>query len=145
LNKQRRWVWAARFLIGIVLIINLMCAIDFMARPKLYMGGYELRGEVGRAVVVGYGILFFMWQVPYFFAVFDPVKQNISLISAVLMQTIGLVGESLLYRMIPLEHKVLRGSVMRFIIFDGAGLVLLLAALGLSLGLARNKPGLKSK
>lgn len=116
-----------------------------MARPKLYMGGYELSGEVGRAVVVGYGILFFMWQVPYFFAVFDPVKQNISLISAVLMQTIGLVGESLLYRTIPLEHKVLRGSVMRFIIFDGAGLVLLLAALGLSLGLARNKPGLKSK
>lgn len=135
----------ARFLIGIVLIINLMCAIDFMARPKLYMGGYELSGEVGRAVVVGYGILFFMWQVPYFFAVFDPVKQKISLISAVLMQTIGLVGESLLYRTIPLEHKVLRGSVMRFIIFDGAGLVLLLAALGLSLGLARNKPGLKSK
>lgn len=135
----------ARFLIGIVLIINLMCAIDFMARPKLYMGGYELSGEVGRAVVVGYGILFLMWQVPYFFAVFDPVKQKISLISAVLMQTIGLVGESLLYRTIPLEHKVLRGSVMRFIIFDGAGLVLLLAALGLSLGLARNKPGLKSK
>lgn len=116
-----------------------------MARPKLYMGGYELSGEVGRAVVVGYGILFFMWQVPYFFAVFDPVKQKISLISAVLMQTIGLVGESLLYRTIPLEHKVLHGSVMRFIIFDGAGLVLLLAALGLSLGLARNKPGLKSK
>lgn len=122
-----------------------MCAIDFMARPKLYMDGYELSGEVGRTVVVGYGILFLMWQVPYFFAVFDPVKQKISLISAVLMQTIGLVGESLLYRTIPLEHKVLRGSVMRFIIFDGAGLVLLLAALGLSLGLARNKPGLKSK
>jgi len=99
------------------------------------MGGYELSGEVGRAVVVGYGILFFMWQVPYFFAVFDPVKQKISLISAVLMQTIGLVGESLLYRTIPLEHKVLRGSVMRFIIFDGAGLVLLLVALGLSIGI----------
>lgn len=135
----------ARFLIGIVLIINLMCAIDFMARPKLYMGGYELSGEVGRAVVVGYGIFFLMWQVPYIFAVFDPVKQKISLISAALMQAIGLAGESLLYLTIPLEHKVLRGSVMRFIIFDGAGLVLLFAALGLSLGLARNKPGLESK
>lgn len=129
----------ARFLIGIVLIINLMCAIDFMARPKLYMGGYELSGEVGRAVVVGYGILFFMWQVPYFFAVFDPVKQKISLISAVLMQAIGLVGENLLYRTIPLEHKVLRGSVMRFIIFDGAGLVLLLAALSLIIGIVSRR------
>ena len=110
-----------------------------MARPKLYMGGYELSGEVGRAVVVGYGILFLMWQVPYFFAVFDPVKQKISLISAVLMQTIGQVGESLLYRTIPLEHKVLRGSVMRFIIFDGAGLVLLLAALSLIIGIVSRR------
>ena len=136
MGAQRKWTWVARFLIGIVLIINLMCALDFIAKPRLYMGRYELSGEVGRAVIVGYGILFLMWQGPYFFAIFDPVKHMISLISAVLMQAIGLVGESLLYPTIPLEHEVLRASVMRFIVFDGAGLVLLLFALCLSMRLA---------
>lgn len=103
------------------------------------MGGYELSGEVGRAVIVGYGILFLMWQVPYFFAIFDPVKHKVSLISAVIMQAIGMVGESLLYPTIPLEHKVLRGSVMRFIVFDGVGLVLLVTALFLTFGLFSSK------
>lgn len=129
----------ARFLIGIVLIINLMCAIDFIARPRLYMGGYELSGEVGRAVIVGYGILFLMWQVPYFFAVFDPVKHKTSLISAIIMQAIGLVGESLLYRTIALDHIVLRGSVLRFIVFDGAGLAFLFVAFGLCMRFARSE------
>ena len=107
------------------------------------MGGYELSGEVGRVVVVGYGILFLMWQVPYFFAFFDPVKHKTSLISAIIMQAIGLVGESLLYRTIALDHIVLRGSVMRFIVFDGAGLALLLVAFGLCMRFARSERGRK--
>lgn len=100
-----------------------------MIRPKLYLGAYELSGEVGRVVIIGYGLLFLMWQVPYIFALAQPVKHKTSLISAAIMQAIGLVGESFLYRSIPPEHAVLRGSVMRFIVFDGGGLVLLLLAL----------------
>lgn len=112
-----------------VLASNLLAAVDFILRPRLYLGGYELSGEVGRIVIVGYGILFLMWQVPYFFAVFDPLKYRTSLLTAVLMQAIGLVGESILLGTIPIQHEVLRNSILRFIAFDGAGLLILVIAL----------------
>ncbi len=120
--------WIARVLIGLVLGMNLACAIDFIARPNLYLSAYELSGEVGRAVIIGYGILFLMWQVPYFFALYNPRIHKISLIQAVLMQAIGLIGETLLLRTIPMQNSVLRGSILRFIWFDGGGLVLLVIA-----------------
>jgi len=121
--------WIARVLIGLVLGMNLACAIDFIARPNLYLSAYELSGEVGRAVIIGYGILFLMWQVPYFFALYNPRLHKVSLIQAVLMQAVGLIGESLLFRTIPMENSVLRGSILRFIWFDGGGLVLLVIAI----------------
>ena len=92
------------------------------------MGSYELSGEVGRVVMIGYGILFLMWQVPYFFALANPVKHKISLNQANLMQAIGLIGETLLLRTIPAEFAILRSSVTRFIIFDAVGLVFLIIA-----------------
>lgn len=120
--------WIARLFIGIVLLLNLACAIDFIARPELYLSAYELSGEVGRAVVIGFGILFLMWQVPYFFALHNPRLHRVSLIQAILMQAIGFVGESLLLQTIPAEHNFLRASILRFIWFDGGGLVLLILA-----------------
>ncbi len=126
-NQLRDWI--ARILIGLVLGMNLACAIEFIARPNLYLSFYELSGEVGRAVIIGYGILFLMWQVPYFFALYSPSLHKVSLIQAMLMQGIGLIGESLLFRTIPMENLVLRGSILRFIWFDGGGLVFLIFAL----------------
>lgn len=128
-DEARLRQWIARVLIGLVLGMNLACALDFIARPKLYLSSYELSGEVGRAVIIGYGILFLMWQVPYFFALYHPGKFRVSLIQAILMQTIGFVGEGLLLRTISSGNAVLRGSVLRFIWFDGGGLVLLIIAL----------------
>ncbi|MBP7213071.1 MAG: hypothetical protein KBA03_02450 [Anaerolineaceae bacterium] len=127
-DKSKLRLRIAQFLIFVVLVINIFCAVDFIVRPDLYKGGYELSGEVGRVVVIGYGILFLMWQVPYFFALAQPVIHRTSLIQAILMQTIGLIGESFLLRSIPIEHEILRGSILRFIIFDAGGLVLLLLA-----------------
>lgn len=98
----------SRVLIAIVLGMNLACAIDFIARPELYQTSYELSGEVGRVAVIGFGILFLMWQVPYFFALYHPGTQKISLFQAILMQTLGFFGESLLLQTIPMEHAVLR-------------------------------------
>ncbi|MDD2521793.1 MAG: hypothetical protein PHW11_03090 [Anaerolineaceae bacterium] len=127
-NAARLREWIARALIGLVFGVNLACALDFIARPQLYMAGYELSGEVGRVVIIGYGILFLMWQVPYTFALYHPGKFRVSLIQAIIMQTIGLVGETLLLGTIPMEHAVLHGSISRFIYFDGGGLVLLIVA-----------------
>ena len=47
---------------------------------------------------------------------------------AIAMQSIGLIGETLILRALPLEHAILRDSILRFIIFDGGGLVALIAA-----------------
>jgi hypothetical protein len=47
---------------------------------------------------------------------------------AVLMQAIGLLGETWLRSRIPVEHTVLRNSILRYIVFDAGGLVLLAAA-----------------
>lgn len=127
-HKSNIKIWLARLLIGIVLGMNLLCAVDFIARPSLYMGSYELTGEVGKAVIVAFGILFLMWQVPYFFALYHPKKYKTSLLQAILMQTIGLIGEVWLLSTLSAERVILRRSITRFVIFDGGGLVLLLLA-----------------
>ena len=92
-------------------------------------------------MIRGLGILFLMWTIPYFFALSDPVGRRISLIEAVIMQGIGLAGESLLLLTLPAGHAILRETAVRFIGFDGGGLILLLAALYLSVNLRHNHQG----
>jgi hypothetical protein len=58
---------------------------------------------------------------------------------ALIMQFIGLVGESLILFTLPKEHTLLRTSILRFIIFDGSGLVLLAAAFWLVRWNAKSK------
>jgi hypothetical protein len=82
--------------------------------------------------VAGTGLLFLMWQVPYVFALVNPMKFKVSLIEALVMQIIGLVGESILLTRITSEHAMLSSSITRFIFFDGMGVVLLGVALGLT-------------
>jgi hypothetical protein len=122
-------VWAARLLIAIPLIWNLQAAFQFMLKPQLFVFSFQLEGAPGRAAIAGYGILFLMWQVPYLFALLHPVRFKISLWQALIMQTIGVVAESILLSTIPLGYALLRASIVRFIIFDAAGVVILIGAL----------------
>lgn len=122
-------VWVARLLIAIVLFWNLQAAILFMLKPAAFAPAFQLEGIPGRAAVAGFGILFLMWQVPYAFALLHPVRFKISVWTALIMQAIGVVGESLLLFTIPTEYQPLRGSIIRFVLFDGAGVLSLLAAL----------------
>jgi hypothetical protein len=69
-----------------------------------------------------------MWNVPYLVALWHPVRYRISLYEALAMQTIGLVGEAIIYLTLPMIHIALRTSVLRFIVFDGLGLLLLVLA-----------------
>ena len=129
--KNSNWqTWLSRGLVIIVLLLNLQAGILFVVSPHIFVGAFELAGMPGRAAVQGVGILFLMWQVPYVFAAVNPVRYKISLVSACLMQLIGLVGETLLLASIPVEYGLLRGSITRFIWFDAGGLVLLVIALG---------------
>jgi hypothetical protein len=76
----------------------------------------------------GLGVLFVMWNVPYVVALWHPVRHRISLYEALAMQTIGMVGESIIYLSLPAIHDLLRASIVRFIGFDTLGLVLLAVA-----------------
>jgi hypothetical protein len=120
--------WAARFLIGLIFLFNVQCALAFIIAPDGYAPGFELTGAAGAGVVRGMGILFLMWNVPYLVALLDPVQQRISLFEAIAMQAIGFFGESLLLAAFPQGHEVVRVTVWRFIVFDGFGLLALLFA-----------------
>ena len=117
-----------RFLIGAVTIWNLQAAIVFLFSPQSFVHAYELSGEVGEAAVRGVGVLFLMWNIPYVFATYDPVRYRLALIFALLMQFTGLIGESYILSTLSAEHVILRMSILRFIVFDGVGLMLLFLA-----------------
>ena len=116
-------------LIGLVFFINVQAGLDFYFQPEKYISAYELSGIPGQISVAGVGLLFIMWNVPYAFALWNPFKYKISLIQATIMQSLGVVGETLLLtRFSNLDHPVLANSIKRFIYFDSAGLIFLLIA-----------------
>ena len=118
----------ARTLIGAVLIINLQSMLAFFLNPTKFAPAYELAGIPGQAAIRGFAVLFLMWNVPYIIALINPIKHRVSLYEAVAMQSIGLIGEILILRSLPIEHQILRDSILRFIIFDGSGLIALISA-----------------
>jgi hypothetical protein len=119
----------ARILIGVVLFLNLQCSWLFLASPQFFVAGFELSGIPGEAMVRGMGVLFLMWNIPYLFAFTQPIRRKTSLIEAFCMQAAGLVGEILILFSLPSSHDMLRSTGIRFIVFDGGGLLFLFAAL----------------
>jgi hypothetical protein len=118
-------------LIAIVTAWNLQVALVFILWPERYAPGFELTGVPGAAAVRGTGILFVMWNVPYLVALWHPRRYRLALGMALVMQLIGLVGESLILLTLPQKHTLLRASIIRFITFDGGGLLLLAIAIWL--------------
>jgi hypothetical protein len=128
--RQKNWL--ARLLIGWVFFFNVQCALVFLAVPQQYVASFELSGAPGEGMLRGLGLLFLMWNVPYAVALWNPARQRTSLYQAMVMQAIGVAGESLLLATFPAGHAAIRESVERFILFDGSGLVLLALAAFLS-------------
>lgn len=128
LASDKRRNWAARALVGLVFFFNVQCALVFIFTPDLYSPGFEVDGVSGRLLVQGMGILFLMWNVPYALALINPMRWSTSLVEAVVMQAIGFFGETFLYANLPEGYFVLRQTAIRFILFDGGGLIALLAA-----------------
>ena len=120
--------WIARLLIGFVTAWNLQAAFVFIFAPSGFVRAYELSGIPGEAAIRGFGVLFLMWNVPYLFALKDPIRYQLALTFAVLMQFIGLIGETYILSTMTVEHTLLKTSILRFISFDGAGLILLVIA-----------------
>jgi hypothetical protein len=121
-------LWFIRILIGMVFISNIQCAVAFLFTPDKYIPSFELSGETGKAMVSALGLLFVMWNVPYFVAILHPQKNHTSLYEAIVMQAIGLTGETLLLVNLHPGHVMLFSTTTRFIAFDGLGLVILVIA-----------------
>jgi len=122
----------ARILIGLVFLANIQCALVFLINPSSYIYGFGLEGAAGEQIVRALGLLFLMWNVPYAFALTNPIKRRVSLIEAVIMQAVGLIGEtSILWFGGPYPLPV-ENTLTRFILFDGIGLIFLLIALWLA-------------
>lgn len=130
MRKQN--LWRARALIGLVLFFNLQCALVFLWRPGDYVAGFGLGGTAGMGMLRALGLLFVMWNVPYVFACIHPIKHRISLIEALIMQAIGLLGETLILFYGNYGDALIRSTVTRFILFDGFGLLMLLMAFALT-------------
>jgi hypothetical protein len=84
-----------------------------------------LSGVPGAAAVRGVGLLFLMWNVPYIAAVINPRRNRLVLVCALIMQALGFMGESFIWLTLPVENAILRMSIVRFMGFDGIGLIFL--------------------
>ena len=121
-------LWPARLLIGLVLVWNLQAALQFLLAPERFAPGFELSGFPGITAIRGIAILFLMWNIPYLVAAWHPVRHLLSLKEALWMQTLGLAGETILLLSLPASRPILTSSILRFIFFDAAGLLLLILA-----------------
>lgn len=125
-------LWISRILIILVLLDNFQAALQFMFAPGGFVNAFDLSGAAGTLAIQSMGILFLMWCIPYIFAAIHPIRHRVSLIEAVIMQAIGLIGEGILFYNLPSGMQNTPLSLQRFMIFDATGLIFLLAALWLS-------------
>ena len=124
-TRNRGALWALRIAFAIVFIINVQCALSFVIWPASYAAAYELEGVAGNAAVQGIGIAFLMWNATYPAFIAQPQRFSVLGWVIIAQQIIGLIGETGLFISLPAGHEVLASSVMRFIVFDAAGLVVM--------------------
>ena len=135
-RSHRLSLWLARLVVGTVFFFNVTCALAFVARPDQYAPGFEVGGVPGRVVVRGIGILFLMWNATYPPVLVRPDRHRTLFAVILAQQAIGLAGETWMWATLPPGHAALRATGLRFITFDGAGLV----GMGLIFGLLRLSP-----
>ena len=125
-------IWIARVLVLTVFVINVMAAVQFIVWPGSYAGAYQLEGLAATAIVQSFGICFLMWNATYPPVIVHPERYRVLFGVVIAQQAIGFVGESLLLANLGTGLEVLAASVLRFAVFDGAGLVLLVIAFALT-------------
>lgn len=122
----------ARILILLVFASNMYCAISFFLTPEAFTSAYQLSGEGAAAAIAGLGVAFAMWNVTYIPLIVFPYRFKVLFIVVLFQQIIGIAGETWIYQSLGISQALLASSIMRFIIFDAIGLVLLVIAFLLS-------------
>lgn len=126
---QRAAGIAARVAVALVFAVNVQCAASFVLWPEAFAGGFELAGVPGAAAVRGLGVAFLMWNATYPPVIANPRRFRALFAVVLVQQAVGLAGESWILLSLPVGHAALAASIIRFIAFDAAGLVLMAAAL----------------
>jgi hypothetical protein len=127
-NKDDRTLWLARITVGAVFLMNVSCALAFILQPELYSPGFEVAGVPGRIYVQGLGILFLMWNATYPLVIFHPIRYRALFIVVLIQQAIGFTGETWLWLTMPPGHSPLLATGLRFMLFDGIGLIAMAGA-----------------
>ena len=122
-RRKSSLLWLARFVVGVVFVINVSCALVFLLRPDHYVPGFELSGVQGRIMVQAIGILFLMWNATYPLVVIHPERYRTLFAVVLVQQAIGAFGETWLLASLPVGHPALWATGVRFIVFDGFGLI----------------------
>jgi hypothetical protein len=120
--------WIARLLIFLIVADNFQAAILFLFHPDGVASSFELTGLISNSIIQGMGLLFLMWCVPYVVALINPAGNRVSLYESIAMQAIAVVGETTLLILLPVKLPSLEATVLKFVVFDLGGLVLLLLA-----------------
>ena len=118
-----RMLWITRITVGAVFLMNVSCALAFILQPEKYSSGFEVAGVPGMIYVQGMGILFLMWNATYPLVLFHPIRYRALFIVVLVQQAIGFAGETLLLFTLPSGHSPLRATGLRFMLFDGIGLI----------------------
>jgi hypothetical protein len=121
-------LWITRSLIGLVLFFNLESALLFLWNPQVYTSSFEVQGPAGIIIVRSIGLLFVMWNIPYLVSFLHPIKYRVALIEAIVMQSIGLVGETIFLLTLAPGLSEINNTLTRFIWFDSCGLLCLIVA-----------------
>jgi hypothetical protein len=121
-------LWLARIIVGAVFLMNVSCAIAFILQPDTYSAGFEVAGVPGRIYVQGLGILFLMWNATYPLVIFHPIRYRALFVVVLIQQAIGFAGETWLWLTLPAGHSPLLATGLRFMLFDGIGLIAMAGA-----------------
>ncbi len=124
--SPRAATWAVRLAYGAVFVLNVTCALQFVAAPESFAGAYQLSGAAGEAAVRGIGVAFLMWNATYPLFVARPCRHMALGAIVLVQQAIGCAGETSILLTLPSAgFDVLASSIARFIAFDVAGLVVM--------------------
>ncbi len=123
-------VWACRVCFALVFIVNIQCALSYVVMPESFAGGFQLSGVPGVVAVQGIGVAFLMWNATYPAFIVSPQRFKTLGIVVVVQQIIGLVGESAILMNLPsVGYAQLVESILRFILFDALGLIIMATSL----------------
>jgi hypothetical protein len=108
------------------------CAISFIIDPSQGTVGYELSGVGAIAAIRGMGVIMLMWNISYIPLIYRPSRFRCMFVVVIIQQLIAVAGDMYVVLFDASSASMLYDSVTRFLMFDIAGIVLLIISYFLS-------------